>query len=331
MCFIINYKEHSYKNSKQMIYIQSDSQDSSTNDVLDWLLFYNTTFSRLNSENGIQKFHYSILDNEMNINNQIFCDNSYWYRRGSHYFITKSNNESTFIKNYKNNIEFEISSFFKQSKAIGSSIDNDSSKIQQIRLANNCNLNIPDTIISNDTNKIQKFIDKNKKIACKPIKDAHKNFEFYLKDTMILLHQKNEFFINEFNLSHTTTCLPALFQEYIPKRYELRIFYLKGEFYSMAIFSQENEKTKLDFRNYDEEKPNRNVPYVLPKEIEEKLNNLMIAMDVNCGSIDMIYTPEGEYVFLEVNPVGQYQWLERNCNYPISKRIAETLSYKENI
>ncbi len=52
----------------------------------------------------------------------------------------------------------------------------------------------------------------------------------------------------------------------------------------------------------------------------------MVSAELNCGSIDMICSPNGEYVFLEVNPVGQYQWLERNCNYFISKHVAEVLA-----
>jgi len=43
------------------------------------------------------------------------------------------------------------------------------------------------------------------------------------------------------------------------------------------------------------------------------------------GSIDMILTPEDEYVFLEVNPVGQFQWVAEHCNYPINQKIAEYL------
>src|SRR5690606_13210058 len=94
----------------------------------------------------------------------------------------------------------------------------------------------------------------------------------------------------------------TMYQNYIYKKYELRIFYLKGQFYSMAIFSQQNEKTKIDFSNYDRNRPNRFVPYKLPQKVEKKLHKFMRSINMNCGSIDMIYTPKGEYVFLEVNP-----------------------------
>lgn len=44
------------------------------------------------------------------------------------------------------------------------------------------------------------------------------------------------------------------------------------------------------------------------------------------GAIDMIVTPQGKYIFLEVNPSGQYGWIEALTKMPISKAIAETLA-----
>jgi hypothetical protein len=49
---------------------------------------------------------------------------------------------------------------------------------------------------------------------------------------------------------------------------------------------------------------------------------------MNTGSIDLILTPNGEYFFLEINPMGQYDWLSKNCNYYIEKDIAEMLINK---
>ena len=118
---------------------------------------------------------------------------------------------------------------------------------------------------------------------------------------------------------------PSLFQEQIQKKYELRIFYIDKRFFSMAIFSQSNKKTLTDFRNYDFEKPNRNVPYKLPKHIEEKLILIMDRMSFNTGSIDMIYDLEGNYIFLEINPVGQYGMTSVPCNYNLDFEIAKSL------
>jgi glutathione synthase/RimK-type ligase-like ATP-grasp enzyme len=94
----------------------------------------------------------------------------------------------------------------------------------------------------------------------------------------------------------------------------------------MAIFSQRDEQTRVDFRNFNKSKPNRNIPFLLPKQLKEKLTKFMKTLNLNTGSIDMIYSTKKEFVFLEVNPVGQVGWLSENCNYYIERDIAYYLS-----
>ena len=47
------------------------------------------------------------------------------------------------------------------------------------------------------------------------------------------------------------------------------------------------------------------------------------------GAVDLICTPSGEYVFLEVNPGGEWGMLERDLGLPISEAIAEALLSNE--
>lgn len=127
------------------------------------------------------------------------------------------------------------------------------------------------------------------------------------------------------------TFFPTLFQSYIEKDYELRIFFVFQKCFPMAIFSQSNEQTKIDFRNYDRNLPNRTVPYVLPNVIKSQILRLITKLGLTSGSIDMIVTPKKEYVFLEVNPIGQFAQVSKPCNYYLEREIARLLiSYKEN-
>jgi glutathione synthase/RimK-type ligase-like ATP-grasp enzyme len=63
----------------------------------------------------------------------------------------------------------------------------------------------------------------------------------------------------------------------------------------------------------------------LPAEVLTSLQELMKAFDLRFGVIDMALTPNGEYVFLEVNPTGQWQWLEKYTELPITIAVAEAL------
>ena len=52
----------------------------------------------------------------------------------------------------------------------------------------------------------------------------------------------------------------------------------------------------------------------------------MNTLGLNYGAIDMIVTPENKFVFLEINPVGEFFWLELNHPYfPISETLADIL------
>jgi len=119
---------------------------------------------------------------------------------------------------------------------------------------------------------------------------------------------------------------PSLVQELLDKEYEIRTFFLLGNFYSVCIFSQQDDKTKIDFRNYHHEKPNRISKYVLPNEIQNKLRELMNKFKLNSGSLDLVFTKDNKYVLLEVNPVGQFAVVSENGNYDLELMIAETLN-----
>jgi len=122
---------------------------------------------------------------------------------------------------------------------------------------------------------------------------------------------------------------PSLFQERIEKAYELRVFYLAGELYAMAIFSQLDPQTRTDFRRYNRERPNRMVPFRLPAETAERLRLLMEDLRLETGSADLLQARDGRIVFLEINPVGQFGMVSKPCNYHLERKVAATLIRKE--
>ena len=66
-------------------------------------------------------------------------------------------------------------------------------------------------------------------------------------------------------------------------------------------------------------------PYQLPSDVEEKILCLMDYFSLNYGAIDIILTPDDQHVFLELNPSGEFFWLERTPGLPISDAIADLL------
>lgn len=69
----------------------------------------------------------------------------------------------------------------------------------------------------------------------------------------------------------------------------------------------------------------RRVPYQLPQAVKEKLVLLMKKLELKTGSIDMIVDHQDNYIFLEVNPVGQVGMTSVPCNFNLHKKIATWL------
>src|SRR5262245_54119509 len=101
---------------------------------------------------------------------------------------------------------------------------------------------------------------------------------------------------------------PGIFQPYVPKQMELRTTIVGRRLFTCAIHSQKSERSREDWRRYDID----NTPYTrheLPDEVAASLRHLMDRMGLVFGSADLIVTPEGEHVFLEVNPNGQFDFV----------------------
>ncbi|XWK88460.1 MAG: MvdD family ATP-grasp ribosomal peptide maturase [Phormidium sp.] len=127
------------------------------------------------------------------------------------------------------------------------------------------------------------------------------------------------------NLSGLCFC-PMTFQENVPKALELRTTIVGHRVFTAAVDSQ-----KLAGSTYDWRKEGRALvkdweAYNLPEDVEKKLLKLMAYFGLNYGAIDIIVTPDERHIFLEINPVGEFFWMETfSPNFPISEAIAEIL------
>jgi MvdD family ATP-grasp ribosomal peptide maturase len=126
------------------------------------------------------------------------------------------------------------------------------------------------------------------------------------------------------DLSGLSLC-PATFQEAIPKALELRTTVVGRRIMTASIDSQSSERAANDWRRDGLRMIEDWKPYQLPREVEEKVLRLMDYFALNYGALDFIVTPDGRHVFLEVNPVGEFFWLEQYSGLPVSDAIADVL------
>lgn len=216
-------------------------------------------------------------------------------------------------------IEYIYYALETRCRSLGSYFNAELNKLQVLSIAKQKGLLIPCTHITANKNSLCKLLE-GKKCITKALSDG-----------IYLTGKKNAYYTYTEKIDQDFVCrlnrpfCHSLIQEQISKKYELRSFYLNGIFYSMAIFSQSNSQTNVDFRKYDDKLPNRCVPYILPNKIENALRDLMNSLNLNTGSIDLIVDTQDNYYFLEINPVGQFGMVSQPCNYYLEKKVAEYL------
>ncbi len=118
---------------------------------------------------------------------------------------------------------------------------------------------------------------------------------------------------------------PQIFQPKIPKAQELRVMVVGERVFAGAIDTSTTTRGQTDWRRTE---PGADVAWTraaLPRDVAEKACALVRALNLVCGAVDFIVTPEGEHLFLEINPAGEWGWLERDLGFDISGAIADRL------
>lgn len=193
-------------------------------------------------------------------------------------------------------------------------------KLLQLKIAKEIKFIIPETIITSSKEDLKQFLNEhNNRVIIKPINQGRINeiggFKNIFTNIISLEHIKN---LEKYDLT------PSIFQSYIEKNYEIRVTVVDGKVFSAKVESQQNEKTKIDWRK-DKLKFTK---YKLPDDISEKCLKLVKNLNLNFGAIDLIKSKKGEYVFLEINPNGQWAWIEFDTNLQISEAIISFLTRK---
>lgn len=318
-----------------MIVLLSYPGDRIANDVMDWLYHFGCHFKRINlEEEDFRKLsvdirgthteiHFGLKDGSVLNLDEV----SVFFFRGGllgsmipHYSMNGIPDQTV-----KTHLSYEFSTltqfFYREiaKKCLGNPLQHPLNKLVQLQLASEVGLNIPETIIRSSKSGLNSFTEEavwiTKSIQENILVQNMEHVHYDLKVNTIKQSELPEHFF------------PSLFQHLLSRNIELRVFYLDGKCYTLAMLLHSVPSPVSDYRSVIS--GIRYGKYKLPADIGQKINRLMKKLNLNIGSIDLIMDTNGTYYFLEVNPTGQIGWVSDYGNYFLEERIARYLLQTE--
>lgn len=197
-------------------------------------------------------------------------------------------------------------------------------KVFQLEVAHSVGLEIPSTLITNDPAEVLRFYDQCGQQMIYKTFSGHvrgvenKGYGIY---TSIVRRDDLVERLEEIRLS------PCLFQQFIHKKFDVRVTAIGRKLFATAILSQESALTTVDWRRCvpNELSSLRHRWISLPEYLEDQIHAFMERLGLVFGCLDFVMTPDERLLFLEVNPSGQWIWIEVETGAPLLECFSEML------
>ena len=194
---------------------------------------------------------------------------------------------------------------------------------KEVQLAEAAKLGIrcPATLISNDPDAVRTFLAE---VDAPVVTKMQSQFAIYREGEENVVFTSR---VTEDNLSSLDglSCSPMIFQEMVPKHLELRVTVVGHKVFAASIDSQKSEGAKVDWRREGNRLAQSWKPFEFPEQEAQKLLKLASWFGLNYAATDYILTPEGEFVFLELNAAGEWLWLQLYAGLDVASALAAVL------
>lgn len=200
------------------------------------------------------------------------------------------------------------------------------SKMLQYKVAAEIGFSIPQTCFSNQKEPFLQLAKQHESLVLKPIENSDIWLEESELDYVFYAQKVPSNSVAEVpEAAFTQTVTFA--QNYVEKMFELRVTVVDSKVFACKIDSQvqKEDQGKVDWRQGYDYGLKHSI-FDLPREVSEKCKLFLHKMGLRFGCFDFIVTPEGQYIFLECNPNGQWLWIELETGLSISTAIARSLT-----
>lgn len=194
-------------------------------------------------------------------------------------------------------------------------------KANQIWIAKQVGLSVPETVLTNDISVIRELGNRHAEIITKSIYYAGFGWGGTQYGCFTYVLSPDE--LNRLT-SEELAYAPSMFQQRVNKVQELRVTVIEGEVIACEIQTQHHTLENIDWRIEDvEDIPHKIVD--IPDDVAARLKKMLSIMGLNFGAFDLIVDETGTYYFIEVNPNGQYYWMEILTGAPLTEAMVSLI------
>jgi glutathione synthase/RimK-type ligase-like ATP-grasp enzyme len=194
-------------------------------------------------------------------------------------------------------------------------------KIQQLGIARMVGLDVPRTIITNRPDQVSAFFDRcRQRMIFKPF-EANRRVDRSGRASGIYTSLVTADDVKA--RSAQVALSPCLFQEYLEPAAEIRVTAIGSRMFAASTDGHRDHEQQPDSRRRLGDAVYRH--FDLSPMITAQLQDLMRRLNLVFGCIDLILTPEGRVVFLEVNPSGQWYGMEQHTGQPLCEHLVAML------
>lgn len=194
-------------------------------------------------------------------------------------------------------------------------------KPYQLEIAKRLGMRVPRTLLTNDPQEVAALLaDADRPIAYKALTGGVLHYPGAFPAGLLTTVVGDEIHEHLDRVGHTV----CQFQEYVDKAYEVRLTVIGNTYFPVTIESQRLDATRTDWRGEHEKMPYGSYR-PLPDEVVKQTQALLAELGAVYAAIDFIVTPSGDHVFLEVNPMGQFMWMQHDLGLAMGDHLAELL------
>jgi hypothetical protein len=192
-------------------------------------------------------------------------------------------------------------------------------KPEQLLRAARVGLAVPPTLITAVAEDVRAFAADHGRIVCKALRDGRvpmpDGSERLLPTVLLPVDLK---------VLDRLGPEPSCFQALVHKAFDVRVTIIGSHAFACRIDSQGQPEARIDWRQGEVGKLAHEA-VELPVDIVEHCLELTASYGLRFAAIDIAETPDGDYVFFEINPNGQWAWVEQACGLPLARRLADEL------